>query len=687
MLIKSVGVMNVFSFPSLHAELGSGTTIVTGPNGVGKSNLGRCLDLACSVVEFYARDNPGADRTVAFQSAGYWGAETFEVAVSLVLDQPWEHELVLAFVRAAFVYGATPNGTDGATPASLELFVRTFLDEKTVSVMNEGTLRVRFDRRRSMPWYVAWEFGSGDQVWDFVLIGKIADRVTRHRDDNSTVLVGTSSTFTQAFYRAASSTAPIKALTSLAGIDTSRSIDFTQALPASDERMSFEVPTPSNALGREADCRRELLAQLGASDDENRIISFTRVMWAFLRRGIIFTDNRRLPARSDFTVSELEAPHDLRDGSTVAAQLFYLKNGSAHERQRYSEIVKLYAALTGCRLGLRCRPISDAEMSSLRIEPTIVAERGEIPVAFSGAGREEALVLATLLFPEQGRLLVLDEPAVNLEPTMQRRLISVLREAGQVLVVTHNPDMVPVDNLDDLPNIVRLAPVDGGVVVRRAPQLTPAERIGWQKMLEPSHVRALLFAAQVILCEGPTETGALSQWWRDTAALGLPNPEATHTPIISVGGDASFGAYIRYLDAFGIPWAVVADGPALRGTSNLAKQLAKRPYASLPPQPADKDDFDAWRDFWEQVGVFTLADQFGDDGAKGGEFEAYAGRVDATAFAQAKKDGGSSKPRVGTCFALEHPTPPTEVTVLYQQIMKHFGYINRGKDPVSQAPS
>lgn len=679
MRVTSISAANVFSFPSLYAELGPGTTIVTGPNGVGKSNLGRCLDLVCSVMELYARDNSRVDRASAYEAAGHWGSESFEVAVSLVFDQEWERDLVLSFVQSAFAYGMQPEGTEGATPASLEAFVRAFLDEESVSILHEGTLHVWYDGRRSSPWSARWEFGLGDQAWYVVLVGSEAGQLHSKMGPKLAVQGESVLSLTQTLYDAIGRETPLRALASLGGVDVSRSVALSEALPTSGiVGIAFDVPTSSNSSWSEPDCRRELTTRLGASIEENRIVGFTRVMWAILRRGIVLTDNRRLPARRDFTVEQLQAAFDLRDGSGVAAELFRLKDGSVAERQRYDRIVHLYAQLTGCQLGLRVRPVSE-EVLGLRIEPTVVSERGEIPMSFSGAGREEALVLATLLSQEQGRLLVLDEPAVNLEPTMQRRLISVLRDAGQVLVITHNPDMVPIDGLDDLSSIVRLAPVEGGVVVRGAPQLTTSERMSWQKMLEPSHVRALLFAAQVILCEGSTETGALSQWWRDTTALGLPNPEAAHTPIISVGGDASFGTYVNYLDAFGIPWAIVADGPALRGSSKLANQLAKRPNASLAERPADEDDFEAWRAYWRQVGVFTLADQFGDDGSKAGEFEAFADRVDSVAYAQAKKDGNNSKPRVGTCFAMEHPTPPTEVTVLYQQIMKHFGYVKPGK--------
>src|SRR6266436_1258096 len=63
----------------------------------------------------------------------------------------------------------------------------------------------------------------------------------------------------------------------------------------------------------------------------------------------------------------------------------------------------------------------------------------------------------------------------------------------------------------------------------------------------PTHVRGLLFARAVILCEGPTEVGALPRWWRKADSIGLPDPQAANIPVISVDGDSGFGAYIRYL--------------------------------------------------------------------------------------------------------------------------------------------
>ncbi|WP_370361444.1 ATP-dependent endonuclease [Catenulispora sp. MAP12-49] len=584
------------------------------------------------------------------------------------MNQQWERDLVWLFVRASCAYGTQPEDAEENTPEVLDGFARAVLDEDSISVLHDGALRVQYDERQPMPWSAVWEFGVDFERWQIGLVGNNAGHIRLCSGTKAFSQQRRVRSFTQALYAAVDTR--VGSNGSLDGAYYKRSISFEHALPSAIESIDFDVSTATDASLPRAASRQELAHQLGVTDADNRIFGFVHVMEAILRRGIVLTENRRLPARSDFALQELTSgPVDLRDGSAVAAELFRLKNGSAVEQRQYERLVELYAKLTSCQLGLRTRPIDSEGSADLRIEPTVVSDQGEIPVSFSGTGREEALVLATLLSREYGRLLVLDEPAVNLEPTMQRRLITALRDAGQVLVITHNPDMVPIDGVDDLEKITRLAPTVDGVEVRRAPSLKADEKLGWRKLLEPTHVRGLLFAAGVILCEGQTETGALPEWWRDTSTVGLPDPEAAHIPIISVGGDKAFGSYCSYLDAFGVPWAIIADGPALRGDSVLAKQLAGRGQGLPAGPPSDRDDFEAWRDYWREVGVFTLADRFGDDGTKAGEFEAFLGRVDQAIYDNAKAIGGRSKPRVGACFAIEHPTPPSGILDLYVRIM------------------
>jgi hypothetical protein len=75
--------------------------------------------------------------------------------------------------------------------------------------------------------------------------------------------------------------------------------------------------------------------------------------------------------------------------------------------------------------------------------------------------------------------------------------------------------------------------------------------------------------------------------------------------------------------------------------------------------PDDDDNFMQWRKYWQRAGVFTVADQFGDDGTRGGEFEAFLSRVDHNLLMEARaKLGERNKPR--------------EVLDLYKLIAKRF---------------
>jgi hypothetical protein len=140
-----------------------------------------------------------------------------------------------------------------------------------------------------------------------------------------------------------------------------------------------------------------------------------------------------------------------------------------------------------------------------------------------------------------------------------------------------------------------------------------------------------------------------------------------------VDGHAQFGAYVQYLDAFGIPWAIVADGPALRDGSPMARQLAGLSHQP-GAVPGDRDDFTGWREAWETAGVFTLARQFGDDSSKTGEFEEVLRRVNASLLDRIQAETGrGAKPLTGSWFVAEHPDPPQEVVDLYQKIAARFG--------------
>jgi len=669
-LLTRIQARNLLSFDRLDLDVGAGLTVITGPNGVGKTNLGRCLELARAVVARQA-GNTGGEATDLFQSAGRNGAASFRVALSLTFDRQSERHLVLTYFRTAYACGRfLDDATSRRSAAAVDMIGRARLTEESLAPLWSGTLHIRYDASLRSPWFSAWEFQHGEQLCHITLGGSGAGELRGGPADAFARPTQTSLTLAGAL----TSSVPGLDIDSEGAADPQgQPMDLGKTLPSPGIAISMHMTNPQDMSSPIPMSLRELAASLGVTEFDRYAFELVHVFWEILRCGIVLTDNRRIPFKRRFTHATFDRPLDLRDGSDIPAELFRLKNGDTAEQRRYGQIETTFHNLTQRTLGLRGRP-EPAHVSEdgLIVEPFVVTADSEYLIEFAGAGAQEALVLSTLLPGGAGRVIVLDEPAVNIEPTMQRRLVTMLRDTGQCLIITHSPDLVPVDQPDDLANIVRLAPTPTGAHPMRPSSLSRKDWARWFKLLEPTHVRALLFASRVILCEGSTEVGSLSQWWSNTSSLGLPSPEAANIPLVSVSGDNGFGAYIEYLDAFGIPWTAIADGPALRPGSTLAKQL--RDHGHQPPvaQP-DGGDFAEWRTYWATAGVFTLANQFGDDGSRRGEFEAFLHRVDAGLLADVQAElGHRSKPQVGALFAAEHPAMPAEVAELYRAIMRRF---------------
>lgn len=636
-------------------DVGAGLTVVTGPNAAGKSNLGRCLDLARAVLGRVSGD-PAAGRRDLYEGVGYEGADSFTVTLGMTLDQQWERDLVWAFVCACFAtVFPPPEGADAPSAEELDQTVRAWLAAESLAPLWSGSLVVSYHRAASRPWFAAWEFAHLGQPWHVGLVGDAIQQLKPGRADQWSRVAGSGS-----FLDWLMASKPQDGL----------SLDFRVAMEQVGSPVTFAVQPVTNRSGRVPASVLELASLLGA-DHENKSFAFDHLMSVVLRRGLVLTDNRRLPLTRYFGLDELAGPSDLRDGAAVGAELYRLKNGYSSDQRRFREIQATFKGLTGRDLDVRARPaLPDDGEPGMIIEPTIAGRHGERLVELSGAGMQEALVLSTVLDASPGQVTVLDEPAVNLEPAVQRRLIGRVRGPGQYLLITHSADLVPFEDPGDLDRIVRVAsgPSGTGISQPQFSALADKDLLRQLQLLEPAEVRGLLFATAVILCEGPTEVGALPRWWRAAPSSGLPDPGAANVAVITVGGQTAFRPYLRYLEAFKVPWAVVADGPALRSDSQLAKDLRELGRWPDKPQPESRDDFACWRGFWESAGVFTVADRFGDDGSKLGEFEAFLDRLDPGLLVEARKAGGRSKPRAGAFFALGHPEPPRDVMDIYVKI-------------------
>ncbi len=615
-----------------------------------------------------------------YEEAGRNGADAFTVSLEMELDQPWEQELVRLFVEAAFSRAAIEGmaNRDAVVQKYWQSVAELRVETDSIRPLLQGTLQVAFAARRQSRWWAAWNFHHGSQLFQLILKGPDAGRVrhgqfspwTTGIDVGSRDLVEELVSEMGALGRADFSPFLLRWRDSLdEGIPESCGIDFSHFLESLTfpNYFALQVPPSTNIGIVEPVSLVALPKMLGREQRERTQFEFRFVLGEILRRSLAITNNRRLPLERNFSIEDLGGPVDLRDGSGVAGELYRLRNGSKAEQERFEQARSIFKDITQLDLNLHSRPAADA---TLEID-ILVGSSGSARVAqFSGAGIQETLLLATLIAGDSGRVLVLDEPAVNLHPTMQRRLARHL-SAVQGIVITHSPDLVPCSGITDLDRVIRLASHPEGSRVR---SLASANREGlrvWMQKLLLTDVRALLFASAVVLFEGATDLGALSQWWKDGAA-GFGDPENANISLVEVGGDNNFGGYINYLEAFNIPWAAVADGPAFWHQSGLSKQLSNLGLAPREGRPGEDEGFEAWRKYWNCIGVFTVAEEFGKDGSKSGEFEAFLSRLDRPLLDSSRAMHSKSKPRVGAAFAAARPATPSQVSDLYRQIREHL---------------
>ncbi len=649
MKITRIRARGFMSFTTLDLPLDAGTTVVTGPNAVGKSNLGRIIDVARLVVASHA-GSAVQDRLDLYTRAPRHGARAFQLTLDVEMDQSWEQELVATFICAAYASSEDARLAQGRVhPVWRDRDARQRLIPESAHLLLRGSLVVDYDEGSQPRWRARWHYSAQglESAWDIDLFG--GNTALRAIGETAAQRLTLQDAWSRVF--------PDDEIKHRA---TGPKLDFMEIFKNLNHPIALQ--THAHDTGAPIlNSVRDLHTLLGWDINEPRQVNFTHILHAVLQRGIVLTDNRRLPLDRSFSLPSVGRQADLQDGSQVPSELYRLKNGPLLLRQRYQRIQKRFRELVGTGFDVQATP-DPLQPGNLLIDVTVSEGDYEYPIAFSGAGRQEALFLSTILVGDPGRVIVLDEPGVHIEPTLQRRIAQTTPDDTQCLLITHSADLVPVSAPDDLSRILRLSlSLRGGSSAHRVRQLDPKEQARWLQVLGLRDTRALLFCAGAVLCEGATEVGSLGTWWEESSQ----SPSSANIALIDVGGDRAFGRYIQFLEAFNIPWAVIADGPALYPGSSLHRQLKDQSLLPAAEPDSVAPAFGEWQGFWRSNGVFSMADTFGGPGSHSGEFEAYLKKLNPQLMQQLSAE--RSKPRLGTAFASQHPIPH-EISHLYRDI-------------------
>jgi len=655
--VAGVRARDVLSFEALDVDFDSPLTVIVGPNGVGKTNVGRLIDICALAVHTCATGGWTLGELVRdYSLAGRDGAERWQASVGLELTTDEERELVADWVRGCVLSQLSPNSAAyAATPDLLDY------DLGEQAVFAHGRVEVSFDRALRHPWRVSWHGGhSGEtyalDLWNSSTLRRDGDAGTsrnepvdlllRHRlealrevtDDRQTVL------------------APGPTLADLTG--GGNRLDMVLR-PVGGNEEAPSVRRVLRALGLEA----------GTSDAH---AGLARVLDHLLVRSLAVTANRRDPAAGLVSLEALRQPPDLRTGAGVAVGLWQDKNGGAADRARLARTQEIFATLTGARLDVVSEPQPDSSMLVTAVVPESRGATGpthDVPLRLSGAGREEAAHLSLLLAGDLD-VVLLDEPATNLSPAAQATVLGALRARAtvgrQTIVITHSPSLVPLDGPADLRHVLRMTRGPAGQTRAHRLRGTTSGTV-LTRTLRLNKVREALFANGVLLVEGPSDEVAL-ELWLSNPGTGLPTPAGEHVSILAVSGHQDFPAYAQVLDDFAVPRAMLADGPAMRAGGPLDK---------LPDSPPNKggaaDTIGEARTRWAPLGVHTLADDFHDDGSKAGEIEAFFDRVDHETWTRTlAANGASHKPPNAAAFAGAVPAPQ-ELLDLWSAVLRHLG--------------
>lgn len=232
---------------------------------------------------------------------------------------------------------------------------------------------------------------------------------------------------------------------------------------------------------------RTFLAHRGFAEDGLNIFQLITTIY---NSSIIRTSNIRSKPRAFLnpqeTLGALTITTDL-SGGELPSVLFRLKNStSPKERSRYSKILGAFKQITGSSefdVGIRTRLLSTQAINELTvIDPSRFAVRGDIgsvslqgeegikflgirtkegemiqyelvtqvvdgdmavPLDFAAAGLFESLILLVALLGHERKVILLDEPALNLHPILQKRFLELVKQAisnnNQIAMITHSP--------------------------------------------------------------------------------------------------------------------------------------------------------------------------------------------------------------------------------------------------------
>lgn len=321
-------------------------------------------------------------------------------------------------------------------------------------------------------------------------------------------------------------------------------------------------------------------------------------------------------------------------GEEIPLILFKLKNSALPARRsRYRNILSTFKQISGgsefdillkpTRIKIRKREeLARFPLTSLRIQPSygsvspdqpnlfgiakkedeistnelsihVIKEALSIPLEMAAAGLIESLLLLLALIGQQDKIILLDEPALNLHPNLQLRFAeifekSVTTDRNQIIMVTHSPYLVSPQRLL---HIWRMSQKNGESISKNLGTIlevvSKADQEKMKLLMTKTAVKGILFSRGVILTEGPSDRIILEMLDKEISERDhKPTIDDSEWALIDADGKMSMRKFIKLFHELGVPYAAIADPDAVMDctetiTTDGAEIKTSRLFADL----------------------------------------------------------------------------------------------------------
>ena len=277
----------------------------------------------------------------------------------------------------------------------------------------------------------------------------------------------------------------------------------------------------------------------------------------------------------DVSRADSMAPADelKHDGSNMARFLFALKNSPDFSNvERYNKIKHRFECLFE-DTKLSIEPIEERRIIACktgresfpdrRIMIVDEASSKYLPLEQAGAGVRNVLYLLAAVHGTKESVVMLDEPGINLHPTMLRGVMDNVYEQdqdNQIFVITHSVDLLRYE-MSRNSHVAHIGNAGGQSRICQDAYKTIKLK---KEPRETAHVidPAVFFARRVILVEGESDRALLYIFGRMAAQDHKYNLPLHNIVVASAGGRRGFENYRKLLDECGISWKILADKDA-----------------------------------------------------------------------------------------------------------------------------